>query len=619
MSNKVISLSPAGLVKIPGRYSKGEDEIKGMLDLNHESYFPKNTCQVEEEDEINGMLDLSHESYSYENTCQVEEEDEINGMLDLSHESYSYENACQVEEEDEINGMLDLSHESYSYENACQVEEKDEITDMMEKKSFDFSKKKETAGETDMVTDPERESCLPYKVAGRFLHMYTVMRFEEKSQQLWIFSGKCYEPLESNILRKLVYDLLSKSEKESIKSLQDFIGKVVFFIQHETMGNPVFHTNKKYIFGEKDFEKIKGKVVFQNGIYDLKKRRFFKNSFNKDVPFYYCLNAEFLEDERETSHFDRIISDACGGDADTIQTIKDCLAVLLIPDRLKFIPVAGTASNSGKSLILGHFLNSLFPANRISNLALGDFTKSFALGNAEQLLLISSLDCDMEAINPKTSSLLKRITGEERISVRQIYKEQTDVAIRFKMVFATNGSFCASQSDIGLVNRVVALPFIKEAKQIDLSLQQKLDQERNAIATMLLRDFAEVYGQDGTIKIRESKLSKECKKKWCMANTYMSDFVLDCIKITKKGVNNYATNVLYSAYSSYFESQKCINKNETSQKLNRNDFINRLLAYPGIYRGRVNAVDTTMEKAKFNNSRRRICGLILDNRYIDGQ
>ena len=64
MSNKVISLSPAGLVKIPGRYSKWEDEIKGMLDLNHESYFPKNTCQVEEEDEINGMLDLSHESYS---------------------------------------------------------------------------------------------------------------------------------------------------------------------------------------------------------------------------------------------------------------------------------------------------------------------------------------------------------------------------------------------------------------------------------------------------------------------------------------------------------------------------------------------------------------------------
>ena len=104
-----------------------------------------------------------------------------------------------------------------------------------------------------------------------------------------------------------------------------------------------------------------------------------------------------------------------------------------------------------------------------------------------------------------------------------------------------------------------------------------------------------------------------------MANTYMSDFVLDCIKITKKGVNNYATDVLYSAYSAYFESQKCINKNETSQKLNRNDFINKLLAYPGIYRGRVNAVDTTMEKAKFNNSRRRICGLILDDRYIDRQ
>ena len=92
------------------------------------------------------------------------------------------------------------------------------------------------------------------------------------------------------------------------------------------------------------------------------------------------------------------------------------------------------------------------------------------MGDCEDKLLISCLDIDENVLSSKAAGVIKRATGEEKISSEAKYKSSKETIVRFKFVFATNFGFTTSRYDAGLVNRILALPFIKETAEDKLGL-----------------------------------------------------------------------------------------------------------------------------------------------------
>src|SRR5699024_4512272 len=140
----------------------------------------------------------------------------------------------------------------------------------------------------------------------------------------------------------------------------------------------------------------------------------------------------------------------------------------------------------------------------------------FSLGRADDKILISCLDVNVEPITPKAAGIIKRVTGEEMITVEEKYKQSHEMVIRFHFLFATNGNFSPQKYDSGWVNRIIAVPFMYETpenKQIP-NLLEKLLEEKDAIVTKALCMARDVLKADGSIVIPESQLSIELKNQW---------------------------------------------------------------------------------------------------------
>ena len=94
-------------------------------------------------------------------------------------------------------------------------------------------------------------------------------------------------------------------------------------------------------------------------------------------------------------------------------------------------------------------------------------------------LEVDLLDIDENVLSSKAAGVIKRATGEEKISSEAKYKSSKETIVRFKFVFATNFGFTTSRYDAGLVNRILALPFIKETAEENqiANLAEKLHED----------------------------------------------------------------------------------------------------------------------------------------------
>lgn len=342
--------------------------------------------------------------------------------------------------------------------------------------------------------------------------------------------------------------------------------------------------------------------------------------FDATKPYYYELNANYLEvhvDRLYTPAFDKLISDACGGDRESIQMIMQVFAMLLIPDPCKKFPVVGSASNSGKSVLFGGLLEEILPRERISHVATSELKDKFVLGNAEDMLLISCMDVDMDTVSAATAGVIKRATGEDVISVQDKYKPRKDIEVRFKFVFGTNGIFCPLKDDKGWQNRILAVPFIHETseEEMDMHLLDKLLEEKDAIVTKVLRIVASAITEEGVLQVRESELSIKLKYSWTMPNACFDEFMSDMVEITGEEADNYSTAELYEAYCQYYIcSVRQKHESRNNKRLSQAEFADNVLKYG---RGLIEKKRVSRSRNEhFKNAQNRICGLLLKSTDI---
>ena len=111
-------------------------------------------------------------------------------------------------------------------------------------------------------------------------------------------------------------------------------------------------------------------MVLENGIYDVMTGTFQKQ-FTSEKPYYYQIKAKYLKEKMDmelcTPNFRQALSELLQVETRaSIRMIEYALGMLLLPNKCKKFVVAGNASNSGKSVLFGQFLDSLFDGSRIS-------------------------------------------------------------------------------------------------------------------------------------------------------------------------------------------------------------------------------------------------------------
>ena len=448
--------------------------------------------------------------------------------------------------------------------------------------------------------------------AREIIRKYRLKRMSKDETGLWRSNGRSYEPLTREDIEAIVYAEIPYEVKIELNSCAAIKRNVTEYIYDE-IALMVKEGRREYYFDNSDYELIMGRVVLQNGVYNIKEDLL--EDFDPNSPYYYELNAIYLEcdDELlETPTFDKVISDACEGDNDTIKTMQQGLGVLLIPDKVKKIIVLGPASNSGKSVICGRLLETILPKNRIQHISPAALKGKFALGNAENAVLISCMDVDMENISPAAAGVIKRATGEDVISTEKKHQNARDIYVRFKFVFGTNGGFCTSQYDAGWLNRLFVIPFTHELsdEEIDMRVPEKLVAEKDAIVTKLLRAVREALMPDGSIKLYESPTSRALKLKWCMQNNYFEDFFGQMVDLTGNDLDNYSSEEVYDAYSRFYIWRVKQNKEHRNCcKLTKTEVISNLIRYGGglIVKKRM----SQNRNERFKNAQHRICGFLL--------
>ena len=398
-----------------------------------------------------------------------------------------------------------------------------------------------------------------YTFAKQILNKYRIWHLDPSDWTIWIWNGSFYEPLNDNKLEVLIYSELPEEFKSSLKSCKKSIQATAEFIKRECDPSPIQSkktgkSGKSYkTFQREDMKKVYNRVVLKKGVYDVVTGELLP--FDEKLPYYYGINAKYVsKGSLDTPFFDKLLKDATGNDKDTIQMIHWAIGMLLLPNKCKKFIVAGNASNSGKSLLFGQFLDSLFDANRISRVDSSKLGGRFALGDCEDKLLVSCLDIDENVLSSKAVGVIKRATGEEKISSEAKYKASREIIVRFKFVFATNLGFTSKRYDPGLVNRILALPFIKETAEENqiANLAEELQKEKDKIVTKILREMKEVIGDDGNIVIPESDLSKQMKASWTTVNSFFEEFCENLIKVTGDTDDYISWEDLYESYRHYF-------------------------------------------------------------------
>lgn len=204
-----------------------------------------------------------------------------------------------------------------------------------------------------------------------------------------------------------------------------------------------------------------------------------------------CDLARASHQSEECPAFDKFLYDITGGDELLIQRIWEFVGYCLTQDtNAKVFFVLQGVPDSGKSLLC-NLVMDYFPEDKVSSLNVHSLKEHFALDNLESVALCVSPDLPASALDPKSASSIKQLTGNDRVSAAVKYKRNTQFRFEGKLILATNYPLLTQEPDDAFMQRAVVIPFfhsIPKDKQ-DGSLLDRLKSEKPAIASKALEAY----------------------------------------------------------------------------------------------------------------------------------
>jgi len=254
-----------------------------------------------------------------------------------------------------------------------------------------------------------------------------------------------------------------------------------------------------------DFDSQKGLINVENGIVDLRTGDLLPHE--KHYLMTKMLDLEYTN-EATCDKWKKFLNETFEGDADLIDFIKRFLGYCLTgyTDEQIFCIFYGHGSNGKGTLIdtimnvMGEYAKTTEPETIIKKKYERSSTNDLADLWGARFVTTS----ETESYQELDEGRIKRITGQDAIKCRFLYKDLFEYFPEYKLVLLTNHEPIIKSQDYSIWRRVLKIPFnVKRPKELwNLNLRTELLEEREGIFRWLV-DGAVAWHKDG-LKIPES-------------------------------------------------------------------------------------------------------------------
>ncbi len=275
-----------------------------------------------------------------------------------------------------------------------------------------------------------------------------------------------YKKLSSVQLRTLV--LAAIREELSVAGQAKQIDNVVKLI----LAEPTIEVHNQ--------EQMNRYLCVRNGILDLYDGTLLPHSPNFFVTSQ--IQADWLGPQNCPT-CDYFFASVARGDTELIQRLWEVLGFLLVPDNnaKRFVLLQGVG-DSGKSAF-SQLACLFFTQDVVTAVDIFKMGDRFTPSTLVSARLNVSSDLSSQEISPLAISVIKQITGNDRITVEEKYKSPYSAIIQAKLLYGTNHQIRGDNLDPAFLRRILYVPFkyaVPKEQQIH-DLPERLRSELSGI------------------------------------------------------------------------------------------------------------------------------------------
>ena len=322
----------------------------------------------------------------------------------------------------------------------------------------------------------ERNADRAYDIAKDLLDSETIIAV---SGTLYRYNGTFYESLSIEDAEKMIF-IIYHQQLNDVSNIYQIVKRATHYLR--------FKAQMKL----DEFPENPNIVVFKNGTYDIRKKKFRVNS--PDDMACLALGIRYEEDQYSMPNTDRFLQTISGEDDELYERILQMIGYILSNDlKAKSFFYLQGPRHSGKSLFC-NLITSFFPKigfNSVSNLALQDFGDKYAMGGLVNKKLNIADDLPKNTISTASVSKIKQITGSNRIEGERKYEHRFSFKPQCKLMFTSNHSLRLKEDDDAFRERVVYIPFdyIIPKEKWDTGLLEKMKQEISALFNHAIKAY----------------------------------------------------------------------------------------------------------------------------------
>lgn len=396
-----------------------------------------------------------------------------------------------------------------------------------------------------------------------FLNVYgDSIRYCYNLKKFLIWNGTCWEFDNDGVVRQLVFDFSPKMYRAGLfmddEQMQIEYEKNVLRMESVQKMNYLYN----YLQAAKEINIKPSELDLDRYLFNAEKKTIkLKNgeAYEPKQDDLLTKKSLFVYDkEAKCPTWEMFLMQIFNNDLDLIHFVQKAFGYTLsgdVSEQCMFI-LFGSGAN-GKSTLL-NVIQNLF-----GDYAVSTITDTFMKKNSEQTndlarlknarLVIAS---EAEENKPMSESLIKQITGGDKISARFLYGEYFDFFPTFKIFMATNHKPKISGGDNGIWRRIKLIPFtisIPEEKR-DRHLTEKLMEENSGILNWLLEGFR-MWEKEG---LHEPDSVREANEEYRFDMDIVENFITDCLDIDASLQERVLNGELFETFRKW-----CEKNNET--------------------------------------------------------
>lgn len=364
--------------------------------------------------------------------------------------------------------------------------------------------------------------------------------YNTTAQEWYMYNEKVWQPdemLMSETCATAITDVMKREpinappkEVEKIKEAKDRFIKETR--NHNKKMNMLKSARSLLPITGESFDRAGNVINLQNGYFDLNKNEFKEHDSKK--LFTLISNASYTPDATSPL-WEKFIEDSFLGDAELIEYVQRAVGYSIsnsTAERLMFF-LFGQETGTGKSVftnvlneLLGSYSQNIKPeALMIDRNKTGDSADPSIAKLKGARLVTTSESSEAGKID---ESLIKRITGGDRITARFLHKNEITYTPEFKIWMATNYKPIVQNNDSAIWERLVVIPMdnVVPASEADMNLTDKLKAEIDGILNWAIEGYYKYL--DHGLRKSEPEAIKEQRKSYHEENDTVGSFIEEC-------------------------------------------------------------------------------------------